>query len=174
MVDVSPGVVLPRTRRGEAWVVGGLVTDGDGRLFVQRRSPNRRRFPGSWDLVGGHVDPGESLVDGLAREVREETGWTLQRILAAVATHTWWADDGVQRYEIDLLVAVGGDLSGPQLETHKHTEGRWIGPDELDLLGDPQAPDSLIRDVVADGFAILSSAATDAAMPRTRVRDPRR
>ncbi|MFG2512516.1 NUDIX hydrolase [Streptomyces sp. NPDC048584] len=41
------------------------------------RSEAQRRpaaFPDCWHIVGGHVEPGESLPDALVREVQEETG----------------------------------------------------------------------------------------------------
>ncbi len=56
------------------WLVGGAVVLGDdGLLLVQ----NRRRGGGhDWSPPGGviEVHDGEGLVDGLTREVEEETG----------------------------------------------------------------------------------------------------
>ncbi len=54
------------------WLVGGAVLEGpDGLLLV-----NNRRHDGTtdWSPPGGVIDEGESVVDGLAREVLEETG----------------------------------------------------------------------------------------------------
>ena len=109
--------------------VGALVVDGEGRAFVHRRGPDRELFPGLWDIVGGHVEPGESMLEALAREVEEETGWRLvgTPVLAHVAD---W--DG--RREFDFLVDVEGDLSRPRLEVPEHVEFRWLGPDDLSLL----------------------------------------
>jgi ADP-ribose pyrophosphatase YjhB (NUDIX family) len=47
--------------------------DGTGRILLMRRSDN-----GLWGLPGGYVEPGESVVDATAREVREETGWRVR------------------------------------------------------------------------------------------------
>jgi 8-oxo-dGTP diphosphatase len=47
-------------------VTGALVVDGDGRIFFQRRSPTRKLFPNSWDIVGGHLEPGETVAVPLA------------------------------------------------------------------------------------------------------------
>lgn len=41
-------------------------------MLLGLRSASRRWYPGVWDLPGGHVDPGESTVTALARELREE------------------------------------------------------------------------------------------------------
>lgn len=114
--------------------VGALITDADGRLFVQRRSMERRLFPGAWDIVGGHVEAGEGLHEALRREVREETGWEVARIGPAAGTLGWVGNDGRRRVEHDYPVEVAGDLAAPRLEAGKHTEYRWITAAELDLM----------------------------------------
>jgi hypothetical protein len=40
--------------------VGALIRDGRNRVFAHRRSPTRRLLPGTWDVVGGHAEPGET------------------------------------------------------------------------------------------------------------------
>lgn len=51
--------------------VGGVVLDGDRVLLVKRALPPRQ---GEWSLPGGQLELGESLSDGVRREIREETG----------------------------------------------------------------------------------------------------
>jgi 8-oxo-dGTP pyrophosphatase MutT (NUDIX family) len=74
---------------GRQCVVGALIRDPEGRIFVLKRAPTRELFPGCWDLPGGHVEPGESLAQALRREIREETGWELIRIRALVHRFDW-------------------------------------------------------------------------------------
>jgi 8-oxo-dGTP pyrophosphatase MutT (NUDIX family) len=64
-VEQQQVALLPRHVVG----VSGAVLDDAGRvLIVQRREPQR------WELPGGALELGEPLLDGLVREVREETG----------------------------------------------------------------------------------------------------
>lgn len=52
-----------------------MVTDERGRLLVEdRQDPNW----GGLVFPGGHVEPGESFRDAVVREVREETGLTVE------------------------------------------------------------------------------------------------
>lgn len=52
-----------------------MITDGKGSVLVQDRlNPN---WPGI-TFPGGHVEPGESFTASVIREVREETGLTIQ------------------------------------------------------------------------------------------------
>ena len=119
--------------------VGALILNSEGKVFLQRRSATRRMFPGVWDIVGGHVEEGESAQEALRREIEEETGWTSLRVVAQVAA--WdWEHDGIPRNEVDYLVEVEGDLDAPQLELGKHDAHAWVGPDELDLLVEGRYP----------------------------------
>jgi RimJ/RimL family protein N-acetyltransferase len=113
--------------------VGALIRDSSQRVYVHRRTASRRLFPGIWDVVGGHVEAGETPEEALAREVFEETGWVVRDVLAVVAD--WeWSYEGRVRRELDYLVAVDGDLSAPQLEEGKHDAGAWVGADDVELL----------------------------------------
>jgi 8-oxo-dGTP pyrophosphatase MutT (NUDIX family) len=135
--------------------VGALIADEQGRMFVHRRSPTRRLFPNCWDIVGGHVEPGETPLDALAREITEETGWYLSRVVAVVGEHEWVGDDGPTRRETDYLVEVSGDLTAPRLEAGKQVEYRWLGEDQLHLLSEHrETNDILTRQIVAAGFAV--------------------
>jgi 8-oxo-dGTP pyrophosphatase MutT (NUDIX family) len=130
--------------------------DDAGRIFFQKRSATRTLFPNTWDVVGGHVEAGETLEDALRREVTEETGWQLVVVLGEVGNYTYTGEDGLQRVETDFLIRVDGDLDRPRLEVGKHTEYRWLGPDDLAVLDENrQINDGMIRRIAEDGFAVL-------------------
>lgn len=57
--------------------VGAVVVDRGRVLLVQRgREPSK----GKWSLPGGALELGESLADGIVREVREETGLEVEAV----------------------------------------------------------------------------------------------
>jgi 8-oxo-dGTP diphosphatase len=137
-------------------VAGALVVDDTGRIFFQKRSATRTLFPNTWDVVGGHVEPGETLQDTLRREVAEETGWQLSVVLGEVGDYRYTGEDGRERIETDFLVRVDGDLDRPRLEAGKHTEYRWLGPSDLAVLDENrEINDGMIRRIAEDGFAVL-------------------
>ena len=52
-----------------------LVDPDPPRLLLGRRTRGQgRRYPGAWDGIGGKPDEGESLLEALSREAREEAG----------------------------------------------------------------------------------------------------
>lgn len=134
--------------------VGALIVDAHGRAFVQRRSRSRRTFPGIWDIVGGHIEPGETPQQALAREIEEETGWKLRRIGAQISDWEWQHDGAAQR-ELDYLVEVDGDLSAPRLEADKHDAFAWLGPGELERMMEGRTDgDRRLLQIVARALAV--------------------
>ena len=111
-----------------------------GRIFMQRRGPDRSLFPGAWDIVGGHLEPGEGIMDALRREVTEETGWTLRRVVDDLGVTTYAGEDGVERHEVDYLVEVDGDLAAPRIEERLHLDPRWVDREEAAALLRRRAP----------------------------------
>ncbi|MFD5571226.1 NUDIX hydrolase [Streptomyces cadmiisoli] len=150
-VVVEPGVEFPVPAQGGLWTVGAVILNHRGEAFAQRRSPDRRLFPDTWDIVGGHVEPGESPIQALTREVEEETGWRLRSVRRLLGTTSWTGDDGGGlRHEADYLVEVDGDLDRPVLEWTKHSAYDWFGPADLHRLKENRSPgDFLIHDLIA-------------------------
>lgn len=149
---------VPVPAAGERWIVGAVIHDGAGRIFVQRRSDTRSLFPAAWDLVGGHLEDGESILECLAREVKEETGWSVASIATDLGVLDWTGNDGVARREIDYLIEVNGDLLHPQLEQELHHDPRWVDRTEaLALLDGTHQSDGIVRIVVERAFEALAA-----------------
>lgn len=55
--------------------VAGIVTDDGGRVLLIQRRDNQR-----WEPPGGVLELGESIHDGLRREVHEETGLEVEPV----------------------------------------------------------------------------------------------
>ena len=54
--------------------VGIWIRNKDGQIFATRRSLTKRFMPGKWENTGGHVQAGETPVEAVIRELKEETG----------------------------------------------------------------------------------------------------
>jgi 8-oxo-dGTP diphosphatase len=101
--------------------VAGVVFNEDGDLLLLR---HRYWVPDVWGLPGGIVESGERLEDALAREIREETGYTTgEKHLLQVASG--------YRYRVEAYyqtVLTGGTL---RLQEEEILEARFFSADEL-------------------------------------------
>ncbi len=52
----------------------GFLLVGDGRFLVERRKLDKLVDPGAVAIPGGHLEPGESPLEALHRELYEELG----------------------------------------------------------------------------------------------------
>lgn len=56
--------------------VGVWIMNKKGELLLQKRAPTKNN-PNKWTRTGGHVDAGETPLQGIQREVQEEIGVTI-------------------------------------------------------------------------------------------------
>ena len=57
---------------------GALILDEHDRMLLVLETGVGKR--GKWSLPAGKVEPGESVIDAMIREVREETGCTVDPV----------------------------------------------------------------------------------------------
>jgi 8-oxo-dGTP diphosphatase len=65
-VRVCVGAVLILTR--------DCRRGGPPLVLLGKRDPKRPFYPGAWEVIGGHLEPGENAEQALVRELREEAG----------------------------------------------------------------------------------------------------
>jgi len=58
-------------------VVAGALFDARGRVLIAQR-PAGTHMAGRWEFPGGKIDAGETELDALRRELKEELGVTLR------------------------------------------------------------------------------------------------
>jgi ADP-ribose pyrophosphatase YjhB (NUDIX family) len=89
--------------------VGAIIIEGNRVLMVERA---REPLKGWWSLPGGVLETGERLVEGVRREVREETGLEVEPLEVVEIFERIMRDaDGRAEYHyvlIDYLCRVTG------------------------------------------------------------------
>lgn len=103
--------------------VEAVCLDADGRVLLGRRVVDPGK--GLWDLPGGFLHEGEPPVDGLRREVREETGLELQS--PEFLGH--WLEPYDGRFVLCLTWTARTD--GDPRGADDLAEVRWFAPAEL-------------------------------------------
>jgi mutator protein MutT len=117
--------------------VGALVRRDEGgtRILLGHRSAGRAFFPDVWDFPGGHVEPGESHEETLARELEEEIGIrpTAWRRFGEITGTVPGSDEPVVLHLFEVSAWTGEPLV---VDPAEHDKLGWFSPDEaggLDL-----------------------------------------
>jgi len=71
--------------------VGGVIIENGRALLVRRGSEPLR---GEWSIPGGTLELGESLQEGVARELQEETGLTVRVLELIEVFDRIWSGNG--------------------------------------------------------------------------------
>ena len=99
-------------------------------VLILKRSEKDDKFPGYYELPGGTLEFGEDPVQGLDREIREETGLAVKILNPYWCFSHMFTDTGRQWIDIQYLAVILDDNPEVKLSP-EHVEARWIGEDEL-------------------------------------------
>jgi 8-oxo-dGTP pyrophosphatase MutT (NUDIX family) len=130
----------------DVWVF--RVAAGDVlELLLLRRSAGRI-LPGLWQGVSGSLEPGERVVEGALRELREETGVDADSIEAFYDLdqvnqfHEPTVDAVLSAAVFAVRIRPGADA----VLSHEHDLARWLSPAEaLALVVWPAYRESIVR-----------------------------
>ncbi len=105
-----------------------LLENREGKfLFVQRSPDKYKEIGNQWDIVGGRIHPGITLIENLKREVEEETGLKIteepkliyaQDILRMMGKHV-------------VRLTYKGKADGEVKLSDEHCDFRWLSLKEI-------------------------------------------
>jgi len=112
--------------------VGVIVMNSDGKILISKRIENPEKpFPGYFQPVGGHIDPGEGAVEAAIREVREEIGVDISATLELLFQYKAEDEEGNPGFG-DVFIYIAKSDSFENMEPEKiDGDWFWIEPSEL-------------------------------------------
>lgn len=113
----------------EPLIVGRAIIQEGNSILMLQRSETDTHNPGLWEFPGGKIDANEELVDGLIREVKEETGLTISSPSSLAHVGSELISEG--KYAGRLYVAlfyVAQIADGDLIISDEHIDARWESP----------------------------------------------
>jgi 8-oxo-dGTP diphosphatase len=133
-----------------------VIRDERGRVLLVQQT--RGPFAGSWLLPGGRAGDDESAVHALVREVREETGLTMEDVAYVTGYRT--SGGG---YDLTVLM-YRGPASGT-LVAERGSDARWFDPAAI-----PDQHPALRRQLFDAAVGRDDERAIDAALAAAEIR----
>ena len=103
-----------------------LIYD-ESRVLVQEKQGLKEKYQGGLVFPGGHVEPDESLLDSVLREMKEETGLTIHNPQPC-GFKDWILEDGT-RY---IVLLYKTDQFEGELKSSEEGRVFWLDRSEID------------------------------------------
>ena len=125
----------------------------NGKVLIVRRA--RPPAGGLYTLPGGGVEVGETLIEAVVREVREETALTIEPVALAGYREAITRDgDGrIERHFVILPFAARW-IAGEPMLNDELSEAMWLDPSEIAGLNTTAG----LAEIVANAMALLARA----------------
>lgn len=118
-------------------VAVAVIRNNNGQVFVTQR-PGHVHQGGLWEFPGGKVEPGESLMEALQREIQEETGISIQNARPLIQIPYRYPDKHVL-LDVWEVTQYAGDPHGKEGQLCD-----WIATEDLGNLTFPAANRAII------------------------------
>ena len=139
MVDQLPDSG-PAKKTKNIKVALAVIKKGD-RVFIQKR-PSVGLMAGLWEFPGGKIEKGESALDAIHREIREEVGISIKnvRVIKRIK-HAYTS------FKVDLHCFSAEHAEG-RVRLRFASDGKWVKRSELKKYPFPAADVQLIADLL--------------------------
>jgi 8-oxo-dGTP diphosphatase len=130
-------------------VAVAVLRDRDGRILLCRR-PSAARYGGRWEFPGGKIETGESPLDALRRELREELGVDVETAAPIAEDAIAYPDGGSFVVRFFLVDSWLGEPA-----PHASSELAWVTPQDFErydvIEGSRRVCGQLLREANATG-----------------------
>jgi len=112
--------------------VGAVITDGKDRVLLVKHKPRRGGFwKGKWICPGGKLELGESIEDGIRREVKEETNLDIKLTSPLTPFDRIVKADGVTELHV-IYIDYMAEITGGELKPDSDVgEAHWVPRKEI-------------------------------------------
>jgi len=105
-------------------VVAAVIVDDKDRIFCAQRG-NYGELANKWEFPGGKIESGESRLDALIREIREELDTEIE-----VLNHIITVDHQYKTFKLTMHAFYSKVING-KLQLSEHINSKWLERNEL-------------------------------------------
>ena len=109
----------------------GIAVMKDGKVLLVKRAPHDF-LGGNYELPGGGVDDGETIVESMAREMKEELGLTPKKIIGNFKGFDYSTNKKPKVRQINFIVEPEDYMI--KLDPNEHVEFKWVGRNDYQKL----------------------------------------
>jgi len=115
--------------------VGAVIEDEEGRILLVKHKPERGGFwQRKWICPGGKLELGETIGEGINREIKEETGLEIELVRPLPAFDRIVKSAGGVSLHV-VYISYVAKLAGGELKVDSDVgEALWVKKDELDSI----------------------------------------
>lgn len=126
--------------------VGAVITDPEKGVLLVRHVPQREGYwKGKWICPGGKLGVGETIQEGIKREVREETHLEISvRKMLVPFERIVVDDEGVTRLHVIYIDCIAEAVDGKLTPDDDVGEAEWFTAEELKARWDELHADTQI------------------------------
>lgn len=133
------------------------IVDDKIKMFLPKRAKTKKFLPDVYELPGGHIDYGEELEIGLAREIKEEFGVDAE-IGEVFGAFTYLNDiKGSHSVELVYFAKFIDPIENIVINPEDHSSYKWIAEADLNEIYSAQKGEEDSEfGIVKKGFRILN------------------
>lgn len=102
----------------------------NGKVLVGKRAETKQHFPGKWELPGGHIEFGETIREGLIRELLEEYNINIE--LDKLYSEFTWVGGNEHVIEVLYIAHMVNPNQKITMNEKELSDFAWITEKEVD------------------------------------------
>jgi len=115
-------------------VVGAVLLNDNSEVLLVQRAESENFLPNVWEFPSGHVEKKEGLIEGLKREIQEETGFTDIIIIGYLDHFDYSSKSGKSVRQFNFVI-LNPACQVVQLNPSEHQSFKFCNADEAQALG---------------------------------------
>lgn len=131
-------------KEGVTHYTTGVAVIKDGKVLVAQRA-SHDHLGGVYELPGGGVDEGESITEGAIREIKEELGLEVDKIVCTFRGFDYSTDRKPKARQTNFAVETKDH--NVKLDSNEHSDFKWVGPNDYQGLNMTQEIKDCLKDL---------------------------